>query len=46
MARVLKTALGFDRLSFCRSFHSKLSPLAVFAITLDRRVAPIVQPQT
>jgi hypothetical protein len=32
----------FDRLFLCRSFHSKLSPLAVLARS-DRRVAPIVQ---
>jgi len=35
----------FDRLFFCRSFHSKLSPVGGRRAKRDRRVAPIVPPK-
>jgi hypothetical protein len=35
----------FDRLFFCRSFHSKLSPVGGRREKRDRRVAPIVPPE-
>ena len=34
----------FDRLFFCRSFHSKLFPVGGLCLEQDRRVAPIVLP--
>jgi hypothetical protein len=36
----------FDRLFFCRSFHSKLFPVGGLRLKQDRRVAPIVPPKT
>jgi hypothetical protein len=36
----------FDRVFFCRSFHSKLSPVGGLCARQDRRVAPIVPPKS
>jgi hypothetical protein len=40
-----QTVQRFDRLFFCRSFHSKLSPVGGLC-EQDRRVTPIVLPKT
>jgi hypothetical protein len=41
-----KTVQRLNRVLFCRSFHSKLSPVGGLREERDRRVAPIVSPKT
>ena len=41
-----KTVQRLNRVLFCRSFHSKLSPVGGICPRQDRRVTPIVPPKT